>query len=296
MNGSLKSVQSPDFLKRVRNIIEAVVENVSRSFGCTVSVDMLLPGKMLRTSFASRLLECDGLSSELEHVASACAATELVHTASLCHDDVIDNGLIRRGMPTLWRTTTPSCSVLVGDILLSEGLYLLLQTFESRSVRHFVSKVREVCTTEIEQEIIWRGRQIDESVCMRIARGKTGPLFGFVGYVVGGGNVRLSSALEEAGYRIGTAYQLYDDILDIAGNEFISGKTLKSDVRRGKITLPQLTDVPLSMTHTKISELCLSALECVQEWPYVQKGIETFFERDIQPAFDRIQSGIHIVS
>ena len=296
MNGSRKSLQPPDFVKRVRNIIDTVVENVSRSFGCTVALDTLLPGRMLRTAFASRLLECGGLTVETERLASACAATELVHTASLCHDDVIDNGLIRRGIPTLWRTTTPSCSVLIGDVLLSESLYLLLQTFESRCVRHFVSKVREVCMTEIEQEIIWRGQQADESVCMRIARGKTGPLFGFVGYAAGGKEVRLSSSLEEAGYCIGTAYQLFDDLLDVTGTESIIGKTLRSDVRRGKVTMPQLTGNAAGIINSKILELCSSALECVQAWPEAQKGIEEFFKLDLQPAFDRIQSGIQVVS
>ncbi len=291
-----KSERSDEFLAKVSLIIGRVIDNVSSSFGNTVSAEKLLLGKLLRTRFASRLIHSDNSPEELERRAIACAATELVHTASLCHDDVIDQGLIRHGVPPLWRETTPSCSVLVGDLLLSESVILLLQFFESRCVSHFVSKVKEICTTEIEQEIILRGKRIDESTCMRIARGKTGPLFGFVGYVMGEGTPQLAFALEEAGYLIGTAYQLYDDLIDIAGTECLSGKTLKSDIRQGKVTLPQLTEDSLSMINSKISELCSSATDCVKKWPHAQWGIETFFECDLQPEIERILLGIKILT
>ena len=74
--------------------------------------ETLLPGNVLRTRFAFSLIERDGSSSDIEQFASACPVTELVHTASLCHVDVIDNGLIRCGFPSLCRTMTPSGSIL----------------------------------------------------------------------------------------------------------------------------------------------------------------------------------------
>lgn len=289
------SEPSSDFMVMVENIIQGVISNISRSFGFTGEVETLLPGKMLRTRFAARLIEYNRSRADLEGFARACAATELVHTASLCHDDVIDNGLIRRGVPSLWRATTPSCSVLIGDLLFSESVELLLQTFDVRGVSHFISKIKEVCLTEIEQEIIHRGKQVEESTCISIARGKTGPLFGYLGYVAGNGNTQLSSALEEAGYRLGTAYQLYDDLLDISGSESLSGKTLHTDERRGKFTLPRVTDDSPGIINSKISELCFTALESVQKWPRARKGLELFLSNDLQPIFDRIQPGITII-
>ncbi len=286
-----KSVSSPDFPAMVKRIIDAILRNCSHSFGRAVEMETLMSGKMLRTRFAARLIENECAVSNYERIAIACAATELAHTASLCHDDVIDNGLIRRGVPSLWKRTTPSCSVLIGDMFFCESIELLLQAYETRLVSRFISKIKEVCATEVEQEIIYRGEKIDESTCMSIARGKTGPLFGFIGYVLGDGDEHLSIALEEAGYRIGAAYQLYDDILDIVGSESLSGKTLRGDAKRGKTTLPQLTENSLGITKSKISEMCSAALESVNRWPLARKGVESFLVEDLRPVFERIQPG-----
>ena len=249
---------------------------------------------MLRTCLSARLAECDMVYANIEKLVSACFATELVHTASLCHDDVIDNGLIRRGQTTLWKITGASNAVLIGDLLLCEAIDVLLNVDGGRYIRPFVSKVKEVCTTEIEQEIVLRGGQPDEHTCMRLARGKTGPLFAFVGLVYGGNDLSLSSALEDAGYRIGTAYQLADDLLDIVGDERLSGKTLGSDSRRRKFTLPQSSIITRNKICEKISELCLSALDYLNEWPRVQRNLEKFFESDLQLVFNHIDTGIII--
>lgn len=104
----------------------------------------------------------------------------------------------------------------------------------------------------------------------------------------------LSSALEDAGYHIGTAYQLADDLLDIFGDERLSGKTLGSDSKRGKFTLPQSSATVRSVICEKISELCLSALNCLNDWPQVRKGFKKFLESDLQSAFDHIDNRIKI--
>ena len=271
----------PEFTLLVSQQVNSCVKKAAQTFGFPINLDSLLPGKMLRTAFANRIIESNTDSSDINRLVSACAATELVHTASLCHDDVIDNGMIRRGIPSLWQTTTPSSAVLIGDILLTESIRLLINSCDTGVVNTFISKVEEVCITEAKHELLWRGKKISKSTCFNIARGKTGALFGFVGYVLGGKDSRLSEALEESGYLLGTAYQLFDDYIDIAGDETTHGKTLSSDMKRGKYTFPRLTDA--TGVFQKINDICLSAMKCVDEWPHAKKGIEVFLENEMKP-------------
>jgi octaprenyl-diphosphate synthase len=277
INGTVRS-----FVSRVRLLIREQLEDME-----TFSEHMvqLLPGKMLRTRLGARLAaevlpRSDGFA--LDRV---CAATELVHTAALCHDDVIDNGTVRRAKETLWKATSVSGAILIGDLLLCKAMELLVDTLGGRYVGSFVSKVTEVCDAEAEQELKYRGTHPDEGTCLRLARGKTGPLFAFIASVCGGDEERLCSALEEAGYRIGTAYQLADDLLDMVGEEGISGKTLSTDAAREKFTLAQVGGA--GKTAEYIDKERRGALICLDPWPQARSGVERFFECDLQPVFDR---------
>ncbi len=231
------ALEAQAFLEGARLQIDACLADAARAAGLPVRPSQLLPGKMLRTRMAARL--STRLTVPVETLQHVCAAVELTHTASLCHDDVIDNALVRRGQPALWRASSRSGAVLLGDLLLCEAMGLLTGTDGGRLVRPFLAKLRETCAAEAEQELRLRGREVGRDVCLRIARGKTGPLFAFVGLAAGGADAALSAALEEAGYRVGTAYQLADDLLDVEGCEEAAGKTLGTDVARRKFTLAQ---------------------------------------------------------
>jgi len=281
-----------DFLSRVKKLVETRIVKMTSLCDCVIDPASFMPGKMLRTRMAARLIASDHDDRRTDVMIAAGAATELVHTASLCHDDVIDNALIRRGIPTTWRVSSRSSAVLAGDLLLCEAIDTLTGKCESRYLTVFISKVREICVAEIEQELALRGSLLNEKTCIRLARGKTGPLFAFIGSVYGAEVPALSSALEEAGYLIGTAYQLADDLLDIVGDEELSGKTLGSDLRRGKYTIAQCFHGNRSEIHEKIANLCVLALDCLTEWPKVRKSIEIFFENDLQPVFERIDTGL----
>ncbi len=84
-----------DFISQVKHIIAARTEKVVSSTLCPLDIESIIPGKMLRSRLAARLMMCDSNPPNLEVIVSACAATELVHTVSLFHDDVIDNGMLR---------------------------------------------------------------------------------------------------------------------------------------------------------------------------------------------------------
>ncbi|HDY89639.1 MAG TPA: hypothetical protein ENH82_16195 [bacterium] len=286
---------SNDIISRVKAL---VLESTGKAFPFYHGQHLpspLLPGKMLRTAFAARISEHASWLLNIDTGVNACTAVELVHTASLLHDDVIDRGLIRRGVKTFWKAINPSVAVLTGDLLLCVALDLIQKTEKGRYSELFTDKVSEVCRAEVEQELVFRGKELDESICLRLAREKTGPLFAITGKVCGGDNQDLSSALEESGYLVGTAYQLADDLLDIIGDENVCGKTLGTDFGRGKSTLPHILENPQEIID-KISDLCNSAQERLDEWPDAEKGLENFIECDLGPVFNRISKGIKVMS
>ena len=276
-----------EFVVAVRQTAEAAVREVTASLPLADGLAQLMPGKMLRTRLAARLIACGASGADRRTLRRSCAAIELVHTASLCHDDVMDNGALRRARPTLWRQEGPSIAILVGDLLLCKAMGILACTDRGRHVSAFTSKVREVCAAEAEHEISLRGKRLDRSTCLRLARGKTGPLFAFVGLVSGGDDADLSAAVEEAGYRIGTAYQIFDDLVDIVGDEREAKKTLGTDAVRRKFTIPQSPEDGQGTAIDCVEKLCRSAVECVSGWPRARTGIETYLECDLRPVFDR---------
>lgn len=283
---------SAGFQANVRGLIAVRVDRIAPTVATRVDTDQFLPGKMLRTRFAAQLVTA-GLCVRTATLERVCAATELIHTASLCHDDVIDNAVIRRFRPTLWRETSPSGAVLIGDLLLCEALDLLLDAENGRYTRAFVAKVRELCSAEAEQELVQRGEQLDEPACLRIARGKAGSLFAFIGEVCGGDDAELSAALEEAGYAIGAAYQLSDDLLDIVGDEDVAGKTLRTDAERRKFTLPHVSEERGALVWRHVAALCGAARSSVAAWPEIQNALEQFLACDLQPALDRIDTSLN---
>ena len=147
-----------------------------------------------------------------------------------------------------------------------------------------MSKAREVLDSEIQQEIACRGRALDEAVCLRLARGKTGPLFAFPAAIRGGTDRALSAALEEAGYRLGTAYQLADDLLDVLGDERSAGKTLGTDRQRGKFTLPHVEPEGPRRTGEHIARLCREAVAALAAYPKLHAGLGAYLAQDFLPA------------
>lgn len=281
-------------MSRVKTLLRSCVDNLDVLEDRSIQLENLIAGKMLRTSFAARLAESCHDGDLIRVSISACGAAELVHSASLCHDDVIDNALIRRGSPALWQMMSQSGAILIGDLLFCEALLLLYNSGGSRYISGFISKIREVCTAEIKQEIRYRGIEIDEQTCLDLARGKTGPLFAFVGSIFGGNEPGLSRALEEASYTIGTVYQLADDVIDATGDESISKKTLGTDADRGKYTLTRFYS--REDIGNKMSELCKTALERLNDWPEKRFGLETFIKEDLQPIFDQSMTGISVLA
>ena len=204
---------------------------------------LLGTGKMLRSRMAFRVGPASGIPRD--QLVRACAAVEMVHAASLLHDDVIDGGMVRRGAPTFWIERGISGAILLGDLLLFKSLDITGRTrADGRWTRMLVKCTGEVCEAESEQELVLRGADSTWENCVRIARRKTGALFAFIGYALAGDDPKLQEVLLESGYAVGTAYQLADDVLDATGSEADSGKTLGTDQARSKTTAASASNDP----------------------------------------------------
>lgn len=191
------------------------------------------------------LLACACFGAVTDRARDLGAAAELVHMATLLHDDVIDDGDQRRGRPTSRRIWGNAVSVLAGDLLLVEALRLasLTSHHDADTWRELVATLGRLVDGEIIQ---LRGRlvvSLDEATYFEIVRGKTASLFEWAlraGARTGGAPTQAIDALGRFGASLGVAFQLVDDLLDYEGDVARTGKTLFADLAEGKVTLPLL--------------------------------------------------------
>ncbi len=196
-------------------------------------------GKRLRpilTLAAARLCGYEGA-----HHIRLAATVEFIHSATLLHDDVVDESALRRGQATaniLWGNKP---SVLVGDFLFSRSFQLMVET-ESLRVLEILSNASAIIAEgEVLQLSMVNKISEDDSIYMQVIRGKTAALFEAatqVGGVIAGVSPEQEAALATYGDRLGVAFQLADDALDYGGLEARIGKSIGDDFREGKATLP----------------------------------------------------------
>jgi octaprenyl-diphosphate synthase len=171
----------------------------------------------------------------------AAAVIELVHLATLVHDDILDEADVRRSRRTASRAFGPTAAVLLGDALFAHALNLATQ-FPTADVCVAVSEsARRVCAGEIVQTLHRRSNDVTPEEYRRIIDLKTAELFRvscFLGASLGGMESGYGEAVGRFGRHLGIAYQIYDDLADFFGEEKRIGKTLGTDLASGKLTLP----------------------------------------------------------
>ncbi len=202
-------------------------------------------GKRLRpllTLAAARLCGYPGSEGGARHVALA-ACVEFIHTATLLHDDVVDESQLRRGLASANAVFGNQASVLVGDFLFARAFQIMVAD-GSLQVLDILSRA---AATIAEGEVLQLATQNDlstsEARYLEVVRGKTAALFAAacrVGAVVAHRSEREEMALADYGMSLGIAFQLVDDTLDYAADQGRLGKTVGDDFREGKITLPVL--------------------------------------------------------
>ena len=201
-------------------------------------------GKRLRpmlTLAAARICGYDGPF----HVHLA-AVVEFIHTATLLHDDVVDESTRRRGRPTANLLWDNKSSVLVGDYLFSRSFQLMVETGSLRVLDILANASATIAEGEVLQLTAAQDLATDEAVYLQVVRGKTAALFSAaceVGGVIAGASEAVARALYTYGDALGIAFQIADDLLDYGGSSVAIGKNTGDDFRERKVTLPVIKAV-----------------------------------------------------
>jgi len=171
----------------------------------------------------------------------AAGVVEMVHLATLVHDDIMDQADIRRSRPTASRKFGPDAAVLLGDALFSQALHVASQFPTTDICRAVSESTRKVCSGEIMQTLHRRDLGVTMADYYRVIDLKTAELFRvscYLGARLSGGDEAFVKAANDFGRHLGIAYQIYDDLVDFVGEEKRIGKTLGTDLASGKLTLP----------------------------------------------------------
>ena len=196
-------------------------------------------GKRLRPALL--LLICGALGHRGTQRFNLAAVVEFIHTATLLHDDVVDESTLRRGRATANESFGNPASVLVGDFLYSRAFQMMLDARDMRVMEILAEATNVIAEGEVMQLMNMHDPELDEAAYLQVIRSKTAKLFeasARLGAVLAGASTTLEQACADYGQALGTAFQVIDDVLDYAGDTGEMGKNIGDDLREGKVTLP----------------------------------------------------------
>jgi len=227
-------------------------------------------GKRLRPALL--LLTCGALGYQEEQRFNLAAVVEFIHTATLLHDDVVDESDLRRGNATANRSFGNPASVLVGDYLYSRAFQMMVSAQNMRIMQVLADATNVIAEGEVQQLMNMHNAALDEAGYLQVIRSKTAKLFeasARVGAIVSNSSAAMEELCAEYGQALGTAFQVVDDILDYTGDAAVMGKSLGDDLREGKTTLPLIaamqrgTPAQRSVIQTAIETGAVAMLEQV---------------------------------
>src|SRR5262245_34556317 len=239
-NPTWKEIVEPvkPFLGKVAESLARQVNEFNPEITKYVQYALSSQGKQIRPALVA--LSGAAFGNANEGLLKVAVIIEMVHLATLVHDDVMDEAQLRRSRPTLAANWGNEISVLVGDCLFAHAL-ALAASFPTPEVCRAVAKATNtVCTGEILQTNQRRNFHLSREDYLKALEMKTGELFALsceLGASLAGASKTEQTILRNYGLALGTAYQLYDDCLDLFGSEKIVGKSLGTDLGTGKITL-----------------------------------------------------------
>jgi len=196
-------------------------------------------GKRLRPVLL--LLTCGALGHQTDQRFNLAAVVEFIHTATLLHDDVVDESTLRRGRPTANQNFGNPASVLVGDFLYSRAFQMMLDANSMRVMQTLAEATNVIAEGEVLQLMNMHDAALDEEGYLRVIRSKTAKLFeasARLGAILAGSAAEIEQACAAYGQALGTAFQVIDDVLDYDGQATEMGKNIGDDLREGKVTLP----------------------------------------------------------
>ncbi len=199
-------------------------------------------GKRIRASLVLLAARLGPRYGDQEVVHSA-TAIEMIHSASLVHDDMIDAADVRRGRSTVHNQWANNVALMVGDYLFALAAGQMAEVEDRRIIRSFARAVERICEAELSP--VTDVEPVEQAIKQYYAKigGKTASLFesaAEAGMIAGGGSPTQVEALRLFGYDVGLAYQMVDDVLDFTGDERTLGKPAGHDMQEGTITLPAI--------------------------------------------------------
>jgi octaprenyl-diphosphate synthase len=196
-------------------------------------------GKRLRPALL--LLMCGALGYKGEQRLNLAAVVEFIHTATLLHDDVVDESTLRRGRETANEAFGNPASVLVGDFLYSRAFQMMVDAGDMRIMRTLSEATNVIAEGEVQQLMNMHDASLSEEDYVRVIRSKTAKLFeasARLAALLSQSPPDVEAACADYGQALGTAFQVIDDVLDYDGDVAEMGKNLGDDLREGKVTLP----------------------------------------------------------
>jgi octaprenyl-diphosphate synthase len=196
-------------------------------------------GKRLRPALVLMSAQAFGYQGTQHH--NLAAVVEFIHTATLLHDDVVDESELRRGRETANALFGNAASVLVGDFLYSRAFQMMVETGEMRVMAVLAEATNVIAEGEVLQLLNCHDADVDVANYMRVIHCKTAKLFEAamrLGAILGKASAAEEAAAAKYGMHLGTAFQLIDDVLDYSADEAQTGKHLGDDLAEGKPTLP----------------------------------------------------------
>ena len=196
-------------------------------------------GKRLRPALL--LLVSGALGSAHPHRHTLAAVVEFIHTATLLHDDVVDESTLRRGRITANEKFGNAASVLVGDFLYSRAFQMMVDVNQMRVMQVLSDATNVIAEGEVMQLMNMHDASLDEAAYLRVIRSKTAKLFeasARLAPILADADEATEALCADYGQALGTAFQVIDDVLDYEGNSEELGKNLGDDLREGKVTLP----------------------------------------------------------
>lgn len=196
-------------------------------------------GKRLRPVLL--LLMCGAIGYKEPNRLAMAVVVEFIHTATLLHDDVVDESTLRRGRPTANESFGNPASVLVGDFLYSRAFQMMVETDNMRVLATLAEATNVIAEGEVMQLMNMHDASLTPEAYLHVIESKTAKLFeasSRLAAILSGADAAIEQACAAYGAALGTAFQLIDDVLDYAGDAAEMGKNLGDDLREGKTTLP----------------------------------------------------------
>jgi octaprenyl-diphosphate synthase len=229
------------FLQAVASRLAEQIQSFDPEIAGYAEYALTNQGKQLRPALLALTAGATGRIND-SHILAA-VVVEMVHLATLVHDDVMDEAKLRRGRATMAAQWGNEISVLLGDCLFAHALKLAASFPTTEICRAVSAATNTVCSGEILQTQSRNNFELTRDEYFKMLQMKTGELFALscdLGAYLSGANSQIRGSLRQFGLAIGTGYQIFDDCLDLFGSEASAGKSLGTDLTTGKVTLPIL--------------------------------------------------------